>query len=244
MKSRIFVLALLLFFLTWVGTAYASNVKLEFDLRVTSRWDYVAKSLDPTFTPFSSTLQILFPYEIHSINYYPTTVHTFFGWVGDTVINSPITPILLPSPFQEMENRAYTFAATNTFDTQYAESVGFRWNNYHNPSDSDIFWDHNLEFTLKKFYPGTPPENFPYAFNNAQLITFLEGIEESGEEFYFSEYSYLYNTVTKTYPSGTGYHGYVQLTNVEVEAVPIPGVIYLFASGLVGLAGIRKKLKG
>jgi hypothetical protein len=31
--------------------------------------------------------------------------------------------------------------------------------------------------------------------------------------------------------------------DVTVNATPIPGAVWLFASGLVGLAGIRRKIK-
>jgi hypothetical protein len=40
--------------------------------------------------------------------------------------------------------------------------------------------------------------------------------------------------------SSEGFDGF---SIVEVSAVPIPGAVYLFASGLIGLAGFRKKFK-
>jgi hypothetical protein len=81
---------------------------------------------------------------------------------------------------------------------------------------------------------------FPGVSGDDILLTSLSFTPQSAGDFTLGIVSDTDNTSQGLF---TGFHKFDMTNEVNANVVPIPGAVWLFASGLVWLAGIRRKIK-
>ena len=88
---------------------------------------------------------------------------------------------------------------------------------------------------------GTAGNNIPVSsfFTNEQTYVYWSGTEDSAYPYH----AWYFNTIIGYQPSGNkDYQGYAWAVSPgQVNAVPVPGAVWLFGTGLLGLLGLKRR---
>lgn len=231
-----------LFLALIVRSVDASTVTTAWNVNLRSQHDYVLGHTVPITVPSSFDVTITYPNLIdHSIDHGTTTI-TYFGWVGDTQIDSPLVAFVGSNPYgpDVTGNEAYTFPNVSDYESTFIEQFAAQGSEY-SPSGPD-FWTYYVGMHARRDTPsqgGTG--NADYAFSPSSLLNFLSDVQEnpSNYQISFTEYWQIYDGDTDIYLDGQLWDGQATLVSVSI---PIPASAWLFGSAL-GLLGWMRKTK-
>jgi len=247
MKIKPSNLALLLFL--HVGSINAALLTVEWDVNVTSQYNYVAGAYD-AFTPINGFASITFDNTVTSaVDYGQTTITTFGGVLGTSWV-SPMTNLVGTDPFGAGINDpydSYTFPNVSDYPSTFIEEAASQKNTISYNADSTQLWAYHVEIRATKRSPGRSGIGLDdYAFNPVSLIEFYYDFKSTGQEAIFNESYELFNQSTGEYLGGFSWSGTATISNIigAPSPVPVPPSIWLMVTGLLGIFSLTKSSSG
>ena len=106
----------------------------------------------------------------------------------------------------------------------------------------------SITATINPVYPGGASSSYPDWQSGEEYVVLASVVADSS-----GEVGILVDPLSCTLPtsgifcgsldSGSDTNGYAEIAGMQIQAVPLPAAMYLFGTGLLGLAGIAKRKK-
>jgi len=234
--SLIIPFVILALFLGMSVSGYAAPITIDFRVDLYAKFDPASLSYDPSFTPYSISVQTVFDTGVMRVETYSHDTIIYFGE------NSAISPLtqtlplgLSGSPISPSEGHRPTILSNYDYGPgETGSQLSILENQYERVGE--VEWEYHFGLRSSALYP---PVADPLSFGEIDLLTYLAGLKTNQIEFNFSEYTILFDTSTLQYIGGVMYDGRAYIE--QVNTVPEPSTMLLLGSGLIGLAGYGRK---
>ena len=103
---------------------------------------------------------------------------------------------------------------------------------------------YTVSFWLANFVPGTTeePNGFHLSWGGSEIFSLLNAPNLGG----YTQYSFVAQATSSSTTLSMGFRNdldYFILDDVDVSPVPIPGAVWLLGSGIVGLIGLKRRMR-
>jgi len=103
---------------------------------------------------------------------------------------------------------------------------------------------YTVSFWLANFIPGTieEPNGFHLYWGGSEIFSLLNAPNLGG----YTQYSFVAQATSSSTTLSMGFRNdldYFILDDVDVSPVPIPGAVWLLGSGIVGLIGLKRRMR-
>ncbi|MAZ86824.1 MAG: hypothetical protein CL693_04225 [Cellvibrionaceae bacterium] len=218
-----------------VGSLHAGPITTVWETNDLTQFDYPSRTNVTPTVPTSFDLTIEFPSVVSRSVDHGTTSITYFGGLGDTIFDSPLTPFVGADPYGAglLGQSAYTFPNVSDYENTFFEEFGAQSNSH--SRSGDVFWNYHIELRARRYTsPSSGDGSSDYFFTESLLKDFLKDIQLKPEDYQiiFNESWQIYDASSSVYLDGQSWSAY-NATLKNVTTVPVPSVVQLMLLGLL-----------